>query len=80
MTSTVIIATLDFSDALRAVKAGQQIARAGWNGKGMHVRLMEVDGVLPFLAMRTVQGDMVPWLASQTDILAADWQVVRVSE
>ncbi len=24
----------------------------------------------------TVQGDLVPWLASQTDILAADWYVV----
>jgi hypothetical protein len=67
---------MDFSDALRAAKTGTRIARAGWNGKGMHVRLMEVDGVLPFLAMCTVQGDMVPWLASQTDILAEDWETV----
>ena len=29
--------------------------------------------MLPWIAMRTVQGGLVPWLASQTDILAEDW-------
>lgn len=28
---------MDFSDALRQVKAGKRIAREGWNGKGMFV-------------------------------------------
>lgn len=28
---------------------------------------------LPYLAMLTVSGEVVPWLASQTDILADDW-------
>ncbi|HEY9474559.1 MAG TPA: DUF2829 domain-containing protein [Mycobacteriales bacterium] len=28
----------------------------------------------PYLMMRTVDGDFVPWLASQTDLLADDWQ------
>lgn len=27
--------------------------------------------------MRTATGEIVPWLASQTDLLAEDWQVVR---
>lgn len=31
---------------------------------------------LPHLDMRTVNGDCVPWLASQTDILAMDWLAV----
>jgi hypothetical protein len=26
--------------------------------------------------MRTVDGDFVPWVASQTDLLADDWLVV----
>jgi Protein of unknown function (DUF2829) len=26
--------------------------------------------------MRTAQGSVVPWLASQTDALAEDWEVV----
>lgn len=33
--------------------------------------------VLPYLAMRTVDGSIVPWLASQTDILGRDWVVVE---
>ncbi len=28
---------------------------------------------LPYLIMRTVDGSFVPWLASQTDVLAEDW-------
>lgn len=27
----------------------------------------------PYLAMKTVDDDVVPWVASQTDILADDW-------
>lgn len=32
---------------------------------------------LPFIAMKTADGKVVPWLASQTDMLATDWSVVR---
>jgi hypothetical protein len=28
---------------------------------------------LPYIMMRTADGSFVPWLASQTDILAEDW-------
>lgn len=31
---------------------------------------------LPHIDMKTAQGDIVPWLASQTDILAEDWEIV----
>jgi hypothetical protein len=27
--------------------------------------------------MKTAQGDVVPWLASQSDVLADDWQIVE---
>lgn len=69
-----------FSEALAAAKDMKTITRAGWNGKGMFVFLVpggEVEGqkLLPYLAMNTVQNDLVPWLASQTDILADDWIV-----
>ncbi len=30
----------------------------------------------PHIDMKTADGSCVPWLASQTDLLAADWQVV----
>lgn len=77
---------MDFSSALKAVKAGLRAARAGWNGKGMWIELVTGDqwkqGVgiayepLPFIAMKTADNGFVPWLASQTDLLADDWEVV----
>lgn len=30
----------------------------------------------PYLIMRTVDGEFVPWVASQTDLLANDWYEV----
>ena len=30
---------MDFGDAIRAMKAGKKVARAGWNGKGMWLSL-----------------------------------------
>lgn len=30
---------MDFGDALRALKAGAKVSRAGWNGKGMWIAL-----------------------------------------
>lgn len=29
-----------------------------------------------YIAMKTAQNNVVPWLASQTDMLANDWQIV----
>lgn len=31
---------------------------------------------LPHIDMRTADGSIVPWLASQTDVLADDWEIV----
>ena len=30
-----------------------------------------------YLAIKTAQNNVVPWLASQTDVLAEDWQTVE---
>jgi hypothetical protein len=30
----------------------------------------------PYIAIKTVDEDVVPWLASQTDLLATDWSIV----
>lgn len=29
-----------------------------------------------YIAMKTAQNNVVPWLASQTDVLAEDWQIL----
>lgn len=72
---------LSFSDALTNIKNGVRMQREGWNGKGMYVELQRPDQgskmTLPYIFMRTAQGDLVPWLASQTDILAVDWTTAR---
>lgn len=33
--------------------------------------------VLPYITMKTADNKIVPWLASQTDILAEDWVEVQ---
>ena len=70
----------DFGFAVRALKDGQRVARAGWNGKGMWLALQVPDAnskmSLPYIYMNTVDGKLVPWLASQTDVLAEDWDIV----
>ena len=70
-----------FSDALIFLKRGSRVYRQGWNGKGQWIKLetsnsMDSEMSLPYLYIHTVQGDLVPWLASQTDLLANDWEVM----
>lgn len=77
---------LTFGDALHLLKQGKKLARTGWNGKGMHVELQRPDAhskmSLPYLFLtyppdaQNTPGARVPWLASQTDMLAEDWMVV----
>lgn len=99
---------MDIGWAVRALKAGDRVRRAGWNGKGMWLvlipggtrprgtidalgiipgfghfvddaRAREADlVVLPVVAMRTAQGELLHgWLASQTDLLGMDWELVE---
>lgn len=83
---------MDFGDAIRALKDGKRVTRAGWNGKGMFLFLVPGSrfkvnrapllGIYPeghevdyhaHIDMKTAQGYVVPWLASQADMLAEDW-------
>lgn len=70
-----------FDYALQCLKAGQRVARQGWNGKGMWIELQrptpQSKMTLPYVYMKTVQDDLVPWLCSQTDMLAEDWIVLE---
>lgn len=84
---------MDFGMALNAIKAGKYVSRAGWNGPGQYIFGIGMPGsgdywtytngkndnckLVPFLAIRTVQNSTVPWLASQTDMLATDWHIVE---
>lgn len=69
-----------FADALSQLKDGSRIRRTGWNDK-MFLELQKPDEkskmTLPYICMRTAQGDLVPWLASQPDLLSNDWEIVK---
>jgi hypothetical protein len=69
---------MDIGGAIEALRDGDKVRRKGWNGKGMWLELQEPDEhskmTLPYVYMSTAQGDLVPWLCSQTDLLATDWE------
>jgi len=79
---------VSFGDALIALKAGKRITRAGWNGKNMWVAMsaghdpytLDSDSKTytrrDYLYMKTGDEALVPWVASQTDLLAEDWEEV----
>lgn len=67
-----------------------KVCRSGWNGKGMWLSYCdpynnkqfnltekpEAEGTFsPYIGMKMADNKYVPWLASQTDILAEDWEI-----
>ena len=81
---------MDFSQALLELKAGKRVQRSGWNGKNMWLVLVRKDNyiitelgvnkgaeILPWIGMKTADNKFVPWIASQTDLLSVDWQIVE---
>ena len=87
---------MNFEGALKALKSGYKLTRAGWNGKDQFVFLVpgsvfQVNrppllGIYPegttiryhaHVDIKTVQGTVVPWIVSQTDLLAEDWEIVE---
>lgn len=77
----------NFGIALEKLKDGAKVRRSGWNGKGMWLQLQVPDEhskmTLPYIYIEYPvghvaypEGSRVPWLASQTDSLSEDWQIV----
>lgn len=73
---------------INALREGKSTARGGWNGKNMWLKLQVPDEhskmTLPYIYIEYPaghpaypNGSRVPWLASQTDILADDWVIVE---
>lgn len=82
---------MNFGAALHGLKDGAKVAREGWNGKGMFLMYIDpyhndqfqviekpymVGTLTAYIGMKTVDNKLVPWLATQTDILAEDWTTV----
>ena len=86
-------ASHDIGWAIRHVKAGKKAARKGWNGKGQYIclasgisyRTPEGTIVNPThiaygnqaIAFVGTSGTQLGWLASQADLLAKDWELVK---
>jgi len=78
---------MDFGETLKVLKEGKLVRREGWNGKNMWLALQVPDEhskmTLPYVYIEYPvghpaypKGSKVPWLASQTDLLSSDWQIV----
>ena len=79
---------MNFGEAIEALKDGRKVARKGWNGRGIFIELQVPDShskmTHPYIYIDTTglqtdnsyaPKDLVPWLASQTDMLAEDWTI-----
>ena len=78
---------MNFGEAIEALKQDKAVTRRGWHGKGMCLELQKPDAdsymTVPYIYMvvppqegKAVQTmTRVPWLASQTDVLAEDWEI-----
>ncbi len=73
--------TMTFGDVIEALKSGHRVSREGWNGKGMWLALQVPDEHskmrLPYIYMSTAHGELVPWMASQSDMLSSDWSILK---
>lgn len=84
-------ATFSFGDAIKYMKRGLRVTRKGWNGKGMYLFKSpkvgcqmhkqytgkDINDLQEFIVMKAADDTLVPWLASQTDVLAEDWMFVE---
>lgn len=86
---TQITEAATFGWAIKQLDGGSRVQRMGWNGKGMYLfyvgewECARIEDNLyehaPFIAMKTAQNTIIPWLASQADMLAIDWQFAPVA-
>lgn len=71
---------MHFGEALVTLRHGFSVRRLGWNGKGQRLRLQRPGPAskmtLPYIFIHTQSQDCIPWVASQTDLLADDWVMV----
>lgn len=76
-----IASVLDFGHVITLLRVGKRLGRVGWNGKDMWLALQTPDTNSkmshPYIYMKTVDNDLVPWVASQSDLLASDWQIIE---
>lgn len=87
------VEAMTFGLAIEAMKEGCMVTRKGWNGKDMYLQMVDpydtslfsiteneiVGTLMPWIGMKTAQNTFIPWIASQSDILAEDWGLYPVN-
>lgn len=66
-----------YQDAVRSDDTPCFCYRAFELPDGAHGEPAKSPKLLPYIAMKTVGDELVPWLASQTDVLAEDWIILE---
>lgn len=70
-----------FGWALRRLEAGGSVARRGWNGEGMYLKLQRPDDHSkmghPYIYMKSADGRLFPWNPNNLDLLTRDWEAVK---
>lgn len=83
---------MSFGEAIKLLKEGKRLQREGWNGKNQYIELAtnisyknakgEIINVEHeaignnAIAFVGTSGVQIGWLASQSDMLAADWKII----
>lgn len=81
-----------FGHAIELIKEGFKLARKGWNGNGMYIEYVAAEDwnsislerpgfadelkPRPWLGIKTVDDQFMPWVPSQSDVLAEDWVIL----
>ena len=84
---------MNFGKAIEALREGKKVARDGWNGKNQYIELatnisyVNANGTVvncehdaignKAIAFVGTSGVQMGWLASQSDMLADDWHIVK---
>ena len=83
---------MNFGKAINLLKEGKKLRRKGWNGKNQYIELAtnisykNADGELININHKTMgnkaiafigtSGIQIGWLASQSDMLSDDWELI----
>ena len=83
---------MNFGKAIDLLKEGKKLRRKGWNGKNQYIELAtnisykNADGELININHKTMgnkaiafigtSGLQIGWLASQSDMLSDDWELI----
>lgn len=80
---------MNFGQVLEHMKKDDwnRVARKGWNGKDVWIHITTPPSSpfssdasdfehVPYIEIKTADNKFVPWVTSQMDVLAEDWEIL----